>query len=68
LAQCCKEEKHVEEKLELIVKNFWHKGYEIVFGVFYKIGMVILRLNFSIEFYYSVTILYFSEEKLFEAL
>jgi len=68
LAQCCEKEKHVEEKLELIVKNFWYKGYDIVFGVFYKVGMIILRLDFSIKFDYSVTILYFSKEELFKAL
>jgi hypothetical protein len=42
LSECCDEKEEVEEKFELVVKNFGYESKQIVFGIFDKIILVIL--------------------------
>jgi len=48
LSECSDEKEEIEEKFELIVKNFGYKSKQIVFGIFDQIILVVLRYNSAI--------------------
>jgi len=59
LSECSDEKEEIEEKFELIVKNFGYKSKQIVFGIFDQIILVVLRYNSAIEVNFTFDILNF---------
>ena len=61
------EEKHVKEEFELVIKHFGDEGENIVLSVFDDIILMVLGLNFSVEFDCSFGSLYFFATVFLEA-